>query len=112
MSRIKSIHVKIIISIVLPMYAALLHFTKLGCPVLKLTGLPCIGCGMTRAIVSALKLDFVAAFGYHFMFWSVPILYLYMIFDGVLFKNKILNRAVFGIIAAGFFINWIYRLIA
>ena len=32
-----------------------------------------IGCGMTRAWLAALRLDFAAAFAYHPLFWVVPI---------------------------------------
>ncbi len=68
----------------------------------------CPGCGMTRACLSALRLDFKTAFSYHTMFWSVPILLLYFFADGNLFKNKSVNRIVFIIIAIGFLINWVF----
>ena len=51
----------------------ILHILKIGCPIKFLTGIPCAGCGMTRAWVSALKLDFVQAFYFHPLFWTVPI---------------------------------------
>lgn len=35
------------------------------CPIRFLTGVSCPGCGMTRAVVSALRLDFKTAFDYH-----------------------------------------------
>ncbi len=35
------------------------------CPIRFLTGISCPGCGMTRAWLSALRLDFAAAFAYH-----------------------------------------------
>ncbi len=35
------------------------------CPVRCFFGIPCPGCGMTRALLSALRLDFSAAFAYH-----------------------------------------------
>ena len=71
---------------------------------------PCLSCGMTRAWLAALRLDFSTAFKMHPMFWSVPILYLYIIFDAKLFKNRIVNWTVFGLIAAGFLINYVFVL--
>lgn len=35
------------------------------CPFHMLFGVPCPGCGMTRALITALKGDFVSAFLYH-----------------------------------------------
>lgn len=95
------------------LYLALLAvFYKLGasCIFLRFFHIPCPGCGMTRAMLSVLKLDFVGAFHYHFMFWSMPVLYLYFLFDGRLFANKKLNKAVFILIALGFGINWLYHI--
>jgi hypothetical protein len=37
----------------------------LFCPFKVLTGIPCPGCGMTRAILSIIKGDFHGAFGYN-----------------------------------------------
>lgn len=37
----------------------------ISCPIKHLTGVSCAGCGMTRACLAALRLDFSAAFAYH-----------------------------------------------
>lgn len=41
------------------------------CPIRWLFGIPCPGCGLTRACLSALQLDFPAAFTYHPLFWLI-----------------------------------------
>lgn len=82
-----------------------------GCIFLKFLHLPCPGCGMTRALLSAVRFDFLSAFNYHGMFWSMPVLYLYFLFDGSLFRNKKVNKTVFILMAIGFGINWIFHLI-
>lgn len=56
----------------------------------KLSGIPCVsryffgvscpGCGMTRAWLSAVRLDFEQAFYYHPMFLAVPFVALIVIF--------------------------------
>ena len=43
----------------------LLFALGITCPIRHLLGISCPGCGMTRACVSALQLDFSAAFNYH-----------------------------------------------
>lgn len=75
-------------------------------------GFPCPGCGMSRAMLSALRLDFAAAFSYHPMFWAMPILYLYFLYDGALFRKKWLDRALLILFAAGFVIHWVFSLVS
>lgn len=50
-----------------------LYLLDIGCICRLVTGIPCPGCGMTRAWLAALRLDFAAAFAYHPLFWVVPI---------------------------------------
>lgn len=62
----------------------MLDIIGIGCPIKFLTGISCFGCGMTRAWLSVLRLDWKSAFYYHPAFWlPPPMLLLY------LFKNKI-----------------------
>lgn len=44
-----------------------------GCPFRFFLGVPCPGCGMTRAFLSLLRLDFKMAFAYHPL-WPLVIL--------------------------------------
>ena len=39
------------------------------CPILYFTGISCAGCGMSRAWMCLLHLDFAGAFYYHPLFW-------------------------------------------
>lgn len=110
MQRIKQPVLKAVITILYLAAVTVLYLSPISCIFIELFGIRCIGCGMTRALLSAIRFDFASAFGYHAMFWSLPILFLYFVFDGNLFKNKILNRAVFIAIAVGFIINWIVKL--
>ncbi|MDR2736552.1 MAG: DUF2752 domain-containing protein [Gracilibacteraceae bacterium] len=48
--------------------AAVLFTLKFGCPFLAVSGIPCPGCGMTRAFLAFFRLDFAQAFLYHPMF--------------------------------------------
>ena len=43
------------------------------CPFKFFLGIPCFGCGMTRALLSCLKFDCVAAFSYHPLFGFIII---------------------------------------
>lgn len=56
--------------------AVWLYFT--GCPIYRLTGVPCPGCGMTRALMRLCVFDFASAWYYHplVFFLPLPILYI------------------------------------
>lgn len=49
-----------------------LHLLGIGCPIRFVTGISCAGCGMTRAWLSVLSLDFSGAFYYHPLWPLVP----------------------------------------
>ena len=51
-----------------------------GCPVQHFTGVPCPGCGLSRAVYALLRLDFAAAFRYHPMVYVLPPVVLYVLF--------------------------------
>ena len=106
--KIKNLKSKLIITLLIFVYAVVLYMLPgISCPVLALTGIRCPGCGMTRALISALRFEFCRAFEYHSMFWAVPVLYISFHFDGKLFKNKRLNTFFHSLIGAGFLINWL-----
>ena len=72
-----------------------------GCPFRNLTGIPCPGCGMSRAWWWALRLDFVSAFQSHPMFWAVPVFFWLFWRDFQPFRRKWLNWAALFSLAAG-----------
>jgi hypothetical protein len=62
-------------SLILCLLVPVLLFAQrvgITCPIKYLTGISCPGCGMTRACVSALRLDFAAAFFYHPLWVMLP----------------------------------------
>ena len=82
----------------------------LPCVFVAVLGIPCPGCGMTRAVTAACRLDLATAFYHHSMFWSVPLLYWYFLRDGNAFSSKKVNTWVFTAIAVGFLAQWILKL--
>lgn len=83
----------------------------INCIINQCFGFPCPGCGMTRACLAALHFDFQAAFSFHGMVWSMPLLLLYYFFDGRLFRQKWVDVTVLTFLAIGFLINWLRALI-
>lgn len=49
------------------------HIIGIGCPIKFISGISCPGCGMSRAWLWVLLLDFSTAFYFHPLFWTVPV---------------------------------------
>lgn len=65
-----------------------------GCVFRRITGIPCPGCGMTRAHLAALRLDFRAAFYYHpLWFLPVPLMLCQAVKPGGVFRKPQWNTA-------------------
>jgi len=111
MPKIKNIKYKMLITLAVMAFAGCMYFMHIPCIILSVTGIRCLGCGMTRALISALQLNFSKAFSYHSMFWSLPILYVAFLLDGKIFKRKIFNNLVYFLIALGFLVNWLCKLL-
>ena len=81
------------IPILLVCAAVVLLYYFIGCPFRFIFGVPCPGCGVTRAWFSFLSGDLIKAFDYHplFLLMSVVILLL-IVKNGKLFKNAFLNN--------------------
>ena len=82
MKKDRKENIKAIIAICI--FYLLMGRIGIGCPIRFFTGIPCFGCGMTRALFSLLKLDFSTAFHFHPLFF-LPIPYIILL----LFKDKI-----------------------
>ena len=111
MRKVKELKNKLLLTVLY--ICILLIFWALDVPCLfkHFLKVECIGCGMSRAVWSVLRLNFKAAFSYHPMFWSVPVLYLYLLYDGRLIGKKYLDMAVLILIALGFVLNWIIKIV-
>lgn len=67
-------------------------YQLIGCPFRFLFGIPCPGCGMTRAWLSFLQGDFIGAFRWHPLFPVVfPFILIIIVKNGRLFKHRISN---------------------
>ena len=82
---------------------------QLPCVLRSILGFPCPGCGLTRAWLAALRLDFSAAFTWHPMFWCIPVLVLFILYDGKVFANNKVNVLIWGALFAGVFAVYIAR---
>ncbi len=84
--------------------------TGIGCPIKFITGISCAGCGMTRAYLALLRLNFSEAFHYHPLFWLPPI-FLAILYNKNKIKPQIYKIFIFTIVVM-FCIVYAYRLIS
>ena len=89
----------------------LLQKAGISCLYKHFFGIECPGCGMTRAFISLIKLDFKKAFSYHPMVFFMPLTYIFILFDCRLFNNKKLDTCYIILIVSGFLINYLLKLI-
>lgn len=75
------------LSILVVVYLIFFRFTGEGCPIFWLTGVECPMCGMTRAHLAALRLDFAAAFSFHPLF-PVGVPFILLLMNDDLFPGK------------------------
>lgn len=90
---------------------ALLAATGGFCLIKQTTGLPCPGCGLTRGCLSALRLDFAAAFRWHPLFWlGPPVLFLGLWRQGKVFARPGVNLAFWAGVGLLFFGVYVVRM--
>ena len=83
---------------------------QIPCPIREWVGIPCPGCGMSRAYYCLLHGSIADAFHWHAMFWSVPLLGVYYLTDGRLFQKRWIDYTILVAIAVGFVANWVWQL--
>lgn len=91
------------------MVCVIYTISGIGCPILYVTGIPCLGCGMSRALLCLLRLDFAGAIHYHPMSVLLPFLcgmWLYC-FDK---HNKAGQNIVLSIGVVMFIAVYLYRI--
>lgn len=84
-----------------------LNCLGITCVFLEWFGVPCPGCGMTRALKALVRLDFVQAARYNVVIFFMPYVAAYVLFD---FKHKV-HGVILKLIAAIAIINWLIKLI-
>ena len=89
----------------------LLYKSGIGCVWRYFLHVPCPGCGMTSALLSALRGDFHGMITHHFMAPSLPVILVYILCDGRVFRRKWIDYTILGIIGAGFLVQWIMRFV-
>lgn len=103
---------KVILALLLLVYFGVVYtvFPLLGwdCVFLTFFGVPCPGCGMTRAAKALLRLDLAAAWHYHPLVFAMPYVVLYLFAD---FKRRRLHHTLLLGIGIAALIHWAFVLL-
>ena len=91
-------------------FVFIMWMLNIPCPIKHVTGISCAGCGMSRAILSALKLDFSSAFAYHPLWVVVIPAVIALVLLGANGKKRASNVLLVSLCAL-FFITWIIRIV-
>ncbi len=90
------------------------RFLGHACPVALVFGVPCPGCGLTRAVLLLFRGDFAGAFSMHPLVYTLPIIA--GLFIAALFSERFARSKVFTalcLVFAVLFIGvYVYRMIA
>ncbi len=106
--NIKRIFLILLIGLYFAVAYTLMNYFEITCVFLKIFGIPCPGCGMTRAALALIRMDFYSAVKHNFLVFFMPYVFMYVFFE---FKHKIHNKILLGIAIIAI-INWIFKLIA
>lgn len=88
-------------------------FLGSACPLYLIFGIPCPGCGMTRAWISLLGGDIAKAFYFHPAFFAAAIVAVCVILCGIkpkLKKSKVIT-GIYLVLCVAFLSAYIYRMI-
>lgn len=85
-------------------------YIPFGCPIKFFTGISCAGCGMSRAYLQLLHLNFCEAFHYHPLFLCPIIFIIVFILSEFGFPKKYAN-AIYSVIVVLFLAVYVYRMI-
>lgn len=72
----------------------------IGCPIKFFTGISCPGCGMTKAVLAAIRLNFHEAFYYHPLFFLTPLIMVLYFFEDYL--KPLYVKYLWGVISIAF----------
>ncbi|MBQ8208029.1 MAG: DUF2752 domain-containing protein [Clostridia bacterium] len=107
----KNFALKTVIAVLTAALAMAVYKIGISCVFLKLTGIPCPSCGITRATAALLSGRFGDALRLYPAYGALPMLFLYFIYDGEVFSSKWINRAVLALCFAAVIIFYIIKLI-
>ena len=108
MNKIKKSSVVILLLVVT--LSVIAYIFKVGCVWKNVFEIECPTCGMTRAWEAFLHGRIREAFRYHPLFFTVPIIWICIAFDGKIFRKNSINIFILSLICISFSVVYICKL--
>lgn len=106
----KELNVLVLVSCIFLFSTGILYIVAgSNCLFKAVIGIPCPTCGMTRAWISFLQGNIILTFFYHPLFWTIPILCGYIVYNKL--KEKKENTFVIGAFCIAFIGVYIVRML-
>ena len=92
-------------------YFYIFHSDETNCLIKRTIGIPCMGCGMSRAFVYLFSFNFSQAFFYHPLVFIIPFIILVFLLQDTMFFGKLYHSKIFwGSILSLFVVVYIIRM--
>lgn len=104
----ETVKARLLLCFLLLVIYTFLSFLHIGCPIKYFSGISCPGCGMTRAVLAALRLDFEAAFYYHPLFLLTPLMFFLFLFEFIIHPK--IYKVTWSLIIVLFLLTYLFRL--
>ena len=98
------------VAVLLGLAVLVMLLSGTGCPIERLSGISCPGCGMSRALLCLLRLDIAKALYFHPLSVVMPFAAAVWMLRRM-FSSRLL-RSLSGVLIAAFLICWLMRLYA
>lgn len=101
------------IILIIAYFAFLKNYIHTLCPTVLITGYPCPGCGMTRAMFRLLRLDFAGAWQVHPFIYPIGLLFMMFCISRYVLNGKYMNVVKWFMlfIAIGMLIFYVHRML-
>ena len=105
------LRVKLAVSAAYLAAVAVMNLCGIHCLFFRFLRIPCPGCGITRALLAALRLDFARAFRFNFMFWAVPPAVFVFFTERFPFGRRA-ETVFFSAVGVGFAAQWVLHILS
>lgn len=103
----KRLGIFLLITLYFAVAYALFGYYGITCVFREFLGVPCPGCGMTRALIALVNMDIAKALRYNCVIFFMPYIFIYIFFD---LKSRVHNVLLM-VIAIIAIVNWLIKII-